>query len=147
MTIPARHLAIFGVAILAAGGCGSDRPQTIPVGGTITFDGGPPPAPGTLYLTTNDPAEGFPIRPATAEFDADGRFAAKTWDSGDGMMPGRYKITVECWEVPPTMGGPPSKSYVPPKYESTATSPLEIALEPGDDEQVLQLDVKSDRQE
>jgi len=132
-------------ALVVFSGCGSDRPQTIPIRGRVTFEGGPPPAPGVLYFTSDDPAEGFPRRPASADFDVEGRFEVKSWDAGDGLVPGRYKVTVECWEVAPMMGEGPPKSYVPEKYQSTATSDLEIEITRDDSSREIELDVREPR--
>ena len=78
-----------------------------------------------------EPAAGFPRHPGMAEFDTDGHFAASTWSRGDGLMPGRYKVGVECWKVPPTMGGPPELSYVADSHQAAARSPIELIVEQG----------------
>ncbi len=137
-----QHHAWLLAAILAIGaGCGSDRPATVPVSGRITFDGADPPAAGTLYFTIDAPAEGFPRRPTLAKFDERGHFRVTTWDRGDGLMPGRYKITVECWEIPPELGGAEGKSHVPKKYQDPTTTDLAVELAPGDRSKTLELDV------
>jgi hypothetical protein len=121
--------------LLLLSGCGSDRPQTIPVEGTVTLNGGPWPAPGELYFLPTRPAEGFPRRPGTAEFGTDGEFAATTWEDGDGLTPGKYKVFVMCWKTPPTFKGPPPESYVDVKYQAGATSDitLEVKLDSAPD--------------
>jgi hypothetical protein len=84
-----------------------------------------------------EPAAGLPRRPATASFSADGQFGAPTsWQEGDGVVPGKYKVYVMCWKVPPTSTGPPPVSYVAPKYQSAATSDrtVEITSESADEE-------------
>jgi hypothetical protein len=114
----------FGLLSLTA--CGSDRPQTIPVTGKVTLNGGTWPVPGELYFLPTRPAEGFPRRPGKAQFDTDGAFAATTWEDGDGLTPGEYKVFVMCWKTPPTFGGPPPESYVDEKYQAGATSDITI---------------------
>ncbi len=109
-------------------GCGVDRPETVPVRGRITLDGGQWPADGGIYFTAIESAEGFPRRPARADFDRSGRFEATTWHSGDGLMPGRYKVHVECWKTPPEIDKPLPENYVPPKYRSPTTSDLELTV-------------------
>jgi hypothetical protein len=113
----------------------------VPVRGKITLGGGQWPKPGLLYFTIEEPAEGLPGRPGTAKFDTDGNFTVTSFDEGDGLIPGTYKIGVECWEVPPTMEGPPAKSYVSPVYESPATSGLTLIVEPGSQAVTLTWDV------
>ena len=109
-------------------GCGVDRPDTVPVCGRVTLDGGQWPVGGRIYFTTAEAAEGLPSRPGRADFDRSGHFKATTWHSGDGLMPGRYKVHLECWKTPPEIDKPMPESYVPPKYQSAATSDLELTV-------------------
>ncbi|MCA9268849.1 MAG: hypothetical protein KDA41_10285, partial [Planctomycetales bacterium] len=44
----ANSFALLGLLALAAGCCGPSRPTTYPVYGTVTFNGGPPPAEGAI---------------------------------------------------------------------------------------------------
>ena len=123
---------VCGTLILALTGCGGpSHPATVSVRGRVTLDGGEWPAAGRLYFNTLEPAAGFPRRPGRAEFAANGRFTAWTWDPGDGLMPGRYKVGVECWKVPPTMGGPKEVSYVADSHVAAARSPIEFTVEAG----------------
>jgi hypothetical protein len=135
-------LACCVVTTLIAAGCGGDgRPEMIPVTGKVTFNGAKPPGPGTLWFTIDEAAPGFPSRPATGDFDAEGNYSAKTFEPGDGLIPGKYKIRIDCWEVPPTMGGPPAKSFVPAKYQSPQTSELTVEIAPGEDAKEVNFDV------
>jgi hypothetical protein len=45
-------------------------------------------------------------------------------------MPGKYIMHVESWETPPSMQGPPAKSYVPKKYQSALTSGFKLDITP-----------------
>src|SRR6478736_4664490 len=87
--------------------CGSNLPKTIRVSGRVTFDGQPPPGPGTVYFLPQEASEGFPSRPATGDFDSAGVFKATTFDPGDGLMPGKYTMHIECYQTPPNMEGKP----------------------------------------
>ena len=97
-------------------GCGPSHPTTVAVRGKVTYGGGSWPKAGLLYFTIVTAAKDFPGRTGTARFETDGAFEAMTWKPGDGLMPGRYRVGVECWKVPPTMGGPKPVSYVPLKF-------------------------------
>lgn len=119
---------MFAVVCVAALGCGNGMPRTVPVSGRVTFDGGPPPGPGTVYFLPQEAADGFPSRPATGDFDAQGQYLAKTFDPGDGLMPGKYTMHIECWQTPPNMEGKPVKSFVPSKYQSAATSGFAVEI-------------------
>jgi hypothetical protein len=127
--------------VWAFAGCGPARPQTVPVSGKVTFDGGRVPGPGRLYFTVAEPAEGFPSRPGIAAFSENGQFNVTTFVDGDGLMPGRYRIGIECWKVPPTMEGPPAESYLPVKYQSPLTTGWEITVEPKSPPVYIELDV------
>jgi hypothetical protein len=98
--------ALVLLATLACVGCGDSRPETIPVTGRLTYGGGDWPNEGVIYFTALEPAEGFPRRAGTGYFEADGSFEAQTWVEGDGLMPGKYRVSVECWKVPPKIDGP-----------------------------------------
>lgn len=107
-----------GVALLISCiGCNaSDRPKTIPVAGKITFDGNPPQFPGGIFFAPLEVEEGYPRRGGRALFDVDGSFQATSFDDGDGLVPGTYRVRIESWKVPPSMGKP-GVSYVPKGFE------------------------------
>jgi hypothetical protein len=138
--MPRRSLVISAL-LLASVGCSSGLPQTIKVSGHVTFDGQPPPGPGTVYFLPTEAGEGFPSRPATGDFDKSGSFKAQTFDPGDGLMPGKYIMHIECWEVPPNMEGKPFKSFVPKKYQSALTSGFKLDITPDMGPQQIALDV------
>ena len=115
---PSVRLALvtcLSALISIAGCCGPSRPTTIPVRGTITFGGNPPPAEGAIYFAPIRVAEGFDKRPGRARFDTSGKFDATSFADGDGLVPGTYRVRIECWKSPPTMGAP-GNSYVPPDF-------------------------------
>ena len=112
-------------------GCGSGRPETVPVTGTISFNGGEMPGPGVLFFTNIEAAPGFPQRPGRAEFEVDGKFSAKTFEPGDGLMPGKYAVKAYCWAEAPDMQSPQGKSYLPEKYGDLETGGWELVIEPG----------------
>ena len=46
-----------------------------------------------------------------------------TFRPGDGLLPGEYRVNVECWRVPPSMTSPqPPQSYVPAPFQSGTTN-------------------------
>jgi hypothetical protein len=107
-------------------GCGGDRPKTIPVEGKITFGGGPCPAAGYIDFQPIEPAEGYPTRPGSAEFAEDGLYAVTSYEPGDGLVPGRYRVHIECWkELPDEASMSPGVSHVPADYV-----PDELVVEP-----------------
>jgi hypothetical protein len=113
------------------GGCGPQRPETVRVSGRVLCNGQPLPKPGVVYFAPVEAAEGFTLRPGKGEFDERGYFSATTWESGDGLMPGRYKVAFDCWERPPSAEGPPPKNHVPQRYREPAESPIELTVAAG----------------
>ena len=121
-------------------GCGSDHPATVSVRGKVTFAGGQWPTAGEVLFLPTKAAPGFPMRPGSAPFDVDGRFAAGTFGKGDGLMPGSYRVGVKCWKVRPSLGGPPPVSYLPKAYQ---TPQWTVEIEPGSRPLDLAYDVPS----
>jgi hypothetical protein len=121
-------LAVGLALLLVLCGCDSG-PKTIPVSGKVTFNGGKPPGPGSIYFNTDSQAGGS-TRPGTAEFDADGNYTTKTFTPGDGLLPGKYVLRVDCWKMPPNMDGKPVVSFIPDKYQDAAKSGLTLTVEP-----------------
>ena len=112
-------------------GCGGRDVEQVQVTGKVTLDGGPMPGPGTLYFTPVKAAGDAPLRPGTAQFDADGSYAAGSFESGDGLVPGTYNVAVHCWEVAPTMEDVTPVSFIPEKFTNAATSGLSVDVPSG----------------
>ena len=129
----------------AIAGCGRRGPEVVKVKGRVTFGGGAWPTEGTLYFTPVAPAAGMPARPAPAHFDVNGDFTVTSFDKGDGLVPGKYKVAVECWEVAPMMGGGPPKSYVAGRFQTAATSGIEVVIESGAGTAFVELDVPKEQ--
>ena len=109
---------LCGMLLSGLPGCGrNDRPTTIRVQGTVTFDGELPEYPGAIYFAPTEVAEGYPRRGGRAIFETDGKFSATSFEEGDGLVPGKYVVRLECWKVPPAMGKP-GVSYLPKGFEA-----------------------------
>jgi hypothetical protein len=133
------RLALFVAVCLFAAGCSDGRPKTVRVTGTVTFNGGQMPGPGMVFFTPIEPAEGYPRRPGTAKFETDGKYAVKTFEEGDGLIPGHYGVAVYCWKKEQTMDNPQGESYLPDRYANGATSGLELVVE--EDERRIVFDI------
>ncbi len=128
MSTRLRGLVLFG-AILVAAGCGSGEPKCIPVSGKVTLDGGKVPGPGFIYFTTDGTGKVITSRPGTAEFDAEGNYRAQSFVPGDGLLPGKYTLRVDCWKTAPNMDGKPVVSFLPRRYQDASQSKLELNVE------------------
>ena len=105
----------------------------MPVVGKITYDGGEWPAHGEVALLPVTAAEGEPIIPAVVTMEKDGSFVAES-TVGAGLIPGKYRVGVECWKLPPDESRkdrPLGVSYVANKYRNSATSGLEFEIQSG----------------
>ncbi len=130
-----RLLAVVSLAAIA--GCGSGRPNTVSVEGTVTLGGKP--VDGAAVMLIPD-GQG---KPASGQTDHEGKFLLKTFEAGDGAMPGKYKVTVSLvkvsgvkadadglsGEVEP--GGIKKEYLVPEKYGDPKTSGLTAEVKSG----------------
>jgi len=132
----------MAIILIASAGCSRKGTEVVPVKGNITHAGVAWPNGGTLYFTSAEPAVGIPIRPAWASFNADGEFRVTSFSPGDGLVPGRYQVSVEAWETAPIMGSmSPPRSLVPQKYLSPKTSGLEVEIASGQSNATVAWDV------
>ena len=54
-------------------------------------------------------------------------FTVTSFSEGDGLVPGSYRVRVECWKKVPTMGTP-GESYIAADYQLTT---VEVGAEAG----------------
>jgi hypothetical protein len=94
-------LTIASLSFLASG-CGDSGMPMTKVSGNVTIAGGPPPQPGQIIFTqvAGTGQKGLPNRPAMAIFRTDGKFAARTFEDGDGLLPGTYTVRIDCFSGP-----------------------------------------------
>lgn len=109
-------------ALGASAGCGSGRPKTVPVTGVVTLDNNP-----VEEATVRLSPEGGG-RPAIGTTDKEGKFTLKTFEAGDGALPGKHLVSVTKVETsgaqadrdglsgPPGPGGIKQKWIIPKKY-------------------------------
>ncbi len=135
-------LAVTLVTLVLATGCGDDR-GLVPVTGKVTLNGASLPGAGDLTFVPVEVAEGFPKRPAKAEFAADGSYEAQSFKPGDGLFPGTYRVGVSCWKVAPTPDGPPPVSHIDTRYNAAFSSGLTVEVPLGSSGVEYNIDVKS----
>jgi hypothetical protein len=146
---------LITLAMLVGAGCGprggvAGRP--VPSGGTITLDGQPL---GGVIITFVPQGPGLP---ATGVSGPDGSFRLTTRNTGDGAIPGQYKVTVrrsdpggtgptespkdpgELAEAMRKMakGGPPKPAgpTIHPNYETVDKTPLTWEIPSGGDKNI-----------
>lgn len=130
MLLTDSRVLIAAICLLLLGGCGRFGPEIVRVEGQVTYGGGPWPKMGKIYFVPAKMEASVPARPGSATFDTDGRFRV-TCSQSDGLSPGVYRVSLECWEKQPTILGPPPRNYVPTKYQSPQSSGLEVTVPSG----------------
>jgi len=146
---------VIGSALLLSAGCGPRGGvggKPVPSGGTITLDGQPLSGVVITFIPTGAG------QPATGVSGADGSFRLTTRNTGDGAIPGTYKVTVKRQETgaggpsespkdPGDMikamekmakGGPPKPTgpSIHPNYESVEKTPLTWEIPSGGDRNI-----------
>jgi len=94
MRLRVAWLAVLGLMVLQGAGCGGPRSKLVPVEGVVTLDGQPLDRATVLFI----PQKGD-TPSANGLSGPDGTFKLSTYDSGDGALPGEYKIVVTMSEV------------------------------------------------
>ena len=110
------------VCALPLTGCGSGRPETVPVTGTVKHNGNLVEGADVMFM-----AEGS--RPATGKTDAEGRFELMTFVPGDGATVGEHTVVISKKEeiVDPAAPDSPYKQMrdlLPTRYGNPAQSDL-----------------------
>lgn len=85
-----------------------------------------------------------PSARVTFDHDDDAGQLRALIDGADGLIPGHYRVGIDCWETLPQAGGPPAKSLVPARYREPATSGLELVVELGARPMTVEFDVRLD---
>jgi len=141
-------VALVGLAIVV--GCGGpardpNRPATVAVTGTVTYNGSPVEGATVTFVTDSKDGRG-----AVGKTDGSGRFSLTTFDAGDGAIPGSYKVGVAKVELVGVLSEEESNKYlergenppppkerhlVPQKYNSAQNSGLvaDVKAEGGND--------------
>jgi hypothetical protein len=129
---------LMGVLLLAPIGCSDKGLPIVPVRGKVTFDGGPPPKPGSIAFAPISVADGLPHRPGTANFGTDGQFEVTSFRENDGLVAGTYQASVDCWLQNPSATDPSSferfnavpKGFQPPPVTVDAdASVVEVVID------------------
>lgn len=101
---------------IAVAGCGGNGVSTKRVKGSITFQGAPPPKAGGVVFTPVERTAELPMREARGDMDANGKFTLTTFEEGDGVIPGKYRVKITCWRETPTLATSETANYVPPDF-------------------------------
>lgn len=137
------YAMLGALALVVSSGCGSDSPKTVPVTGTISYNGQPLTS-GTVMLIPQEGGYG-----ATGQIQADGTFQLTSFKPNDGAAPGTYKVTVQVFPdesagggelgLPGAEFGAGQKPPIPLGYGDPATTKLSAVINDGETELDLKL--------
>ena len=122
-------LCLMGLSLAAClTGCDGAPagPKTVPVSGVVSYNGAPVKA-GTLYFAPGDDK----VARATQAAIVDGKY---TTEEGQGLMVGKYKVTISALAKPVTEMDPKDAPKgtnlyaVPKKYMDLKTTDLEVTV-------------------
>lgn len=77
-----------------------------------------------------------------ATIQPDGRFTLKTFEDGDGVVPGKHTVTVSAKEQ---LSSTKMKWYAPKKYANMKTSDRKVTIEEPTENLVIELTWKGDK--
>lgn len=105
-----RIAGLLTVTLGLVGGC-SDRPELVPVSGTVYYKGKPVETGVVMF----QPDVGGIGR---SRIGPDGRYSLETLEQGEGVIPGMHKVRVSVRAKPPGFGGEVGlgKLLIPEKY-------------------------------
>jgi hypothetical protein len=107
-------------------GCSQGKPDTVPVTGEVIYQN----APVEGAEVTFSP-EGGAL--AMGRTDAAGKFTLRTFEEGDGALPGSHRVTVVKNVAQPTRPDNPypvTKNMLPARYAQPAQSGLTFEVQP-----------------
>ncbi|MCA9014241.1 MAG: carboxypeptidase regulatory-like domain-containing protein [Planctomycetaceae bacterium] len=131
------YISICSGLVLVGCGSGVDRPSTSKVEGTVTFDNQPLEGASISFI----PQDG---RPASGFTDASGHFVLKTFEAGDGAIPGEHTVIVTKVTAESNSGDDiyaKQKSVIPEKYGDLKKSGLTATVK-ADGENNFNFDLK-----
>ena len=119
---------IAALCVVVLLGCGESLPNYKPVTGQVTFQGKPLAAARVRFIPV-DTTTGVG---GQAKTDAEGKYRVVYAQGGDGLPPGKYKITVSQMLMPDGSPGPenvspiesPAREVLPEHYSQELTSRL-----------------------
>jgi hypothetical protein len=115
---------LFSALVVLLAGCGQSEPKLHPLRGKVAFKGEPVPKAELVFHPQFDGPGWMPV----AITSDDGTFEASTKMPGDGVLPGRYKVTV-VWH-PLATEDDPGPNHLPAKFAEPTTTPFEIEAGP-----------------
>lgn len=127
------------LSIASIVGCGGGGLPMVPVSGKVTLDGAAPPNSGNLSFISMQSDPGLPQRDGSCRFETDGLFVVTSFEKGDGLLPGKYRVEASCYKYQPDYSKKDpfaDATAVDPSYE-----PIELSVEKGTPIRDLVIDI------
>jgi hypothetical protein len=121
------HLALLGLLLLGATGCGSGG--TYPVQGKVVFQDGTPLKGGIVVFESVDHAHII----ARGDIAPDGTFELGTKKPGDGALAGKHRVLVAPL-LPSNVKESKGPRPIHPRFENFETSKLVLTVEKRDND-------------
>lgn len=118
------RLCLAATLCAALAGCSDGGLPMVEVYGTVTYEGGPWPKPGNVTFTPLESNGALPQRSGSGAFDVDGKFVAGSFRPGDGLVPGKYGVSVSCMKGIDLTTPLDELNYVPADFKPNA-SPIQ----------------------
>lgn len=139
----ARWVALTTILVVLVAftiGCGKSHPKLAPVSGSVTYCGKPLSFGAVTFQSDSGPS-------ATGIIQPDGTFQMATTGEGNGVVAGKHKISISCFEQqnPNALKGKTGvqneaglgKPLIPQKYLTANTSGICIDVRPDDNKPVV----------
>lgn len=127
--------ALIVVSVVCVAGCGGRT--THQVTGKVQYQDGSPIS-GGIRVIRLEPADDTTAeirKVASGMIEPDGSFEMFTRKPGDGVIAGKYRVTLTVMDKP--MGG---KMLIPQKYTTTDSTPFEIVVDDDKSELLYELE-------
>jgi len=129
-----RTLTYFGALFVACGslaGCSKSGDSLVPVSGRVMVDGKPAAGAAIVFHPANAANGTHPV----AQVDANGDFQLTTIRSGDGAVPGEYRVTLTWYVSAPRRKGLEGeesavRNLIPDKYARSESTPISTTVRP-----------------
>ncbi len=134
----ARRSAIAVCLISLVAGCGEntpEKPPTVPVKGRVTYKGSPLTGGDVTFAPSGG---GVDRRAGSGPIQSDGTFVISSYQSGDGVEAGEYKVFFNPAPPNPDAKSAPVKNPIPEKYRSAKTTPITEVVAEGDANSVVE---------
>lgn len=144
----------LSVVLISACGCSkeSTNPETVPAAGVVTLNGDPIAGAQIAFMSADGESRG-----GYATSSEDGSFSASTFQANDGVLPGKYNVTVMKYPAEDTATGVDMesdeytgdevaeaeeiKNLLPAKYAEKSTTEFAFEFELGQSRTDLKLDL------